>query len=388
MRGQRGQTAAEYLGGLLVVGVIIAALATTNLGAQIAQSMHSLVCTIAAQDCGDPPANAAEVDSDHDGVLDGDDPVPNADDIDGDGLSDGEEIALGSDPTKFDTDGDGTPDGWEVQDGTDPTQGILPLTEENVLTPWVRVGLTAEQWAELEKEILDEVNPHGWKGFLLGGPTATAVTLDEDGELKLIYLQENGVNPAAVLRALGVGGKALSATGAAAKAALRVSGVTRAALIARGIIPGVARARPPIPPTKPGVVLNAVDDLGRPTGAAATITEEMLGTGTAAARGIRPPGFLGGAANHARGHLIARSLGGSGTDSRNLVTLFNRGANSPVMRDFEAQVASAVRSGQTVKYEVTPIYRGTELVPRAVTLRAAGSGGFRLDVTVLNKPLP
>jgi hypothetical protein len=58
------------------------------------------------------------------------------------------------------------------------------------------------------------------------------------------------------------------------------------------------------------------------------------------------------------------------------------------MRDFEAQVASAVRSGQTVKYEVTPIYRGTELVPRAVTLRAAGSGGFRLDVTVLNKPLP
>jgi hypothetical protein len=58
------------------------------------------------------------------------------------------------------------------------------------------------------------------------------------------------------------------------------------------------------------------------------------------------------------------------------------------MRDFEAQVAGAVRGGQTVRYEVVPIYRGAELVPRGVTLRAAGSGGFRLDVTVLNKPLP
>jgi filamentous hemagglutinin len=114
----------------------------------------------------------------------------------------------------------------------------------------------------------------------------------------------------------------------------------------------------------------------------------MLGTGTAAARNIRPAGFLGQGANHARGHLIARSLGGSGTDARNLTTLFHRGANTPVMRDFEAQVANAVRAGQTVRYEVVPIYRGTELVPRAVTLRAAGSGGFRLDVTVLNKPLP
>ena len=114
----------------------------------------------------------------------------------------------------------------------------------------------------------------------------------------------------------------------------------------------------------------------------------MLGTGTKAASNVRPPGFAGGAANHARGHLIARSLGGSGTDSRNLVTLFQRGANSPVMRDFEAQVASAVRAGQTVKYEVIPIYRGSELVPRAVTLRAAGNNGFNLNVTVLNKPLP
>ena len=103
MRSERGQTAAEYLGVLLVISVIIAAVATTTVGAQIGESMHKLVCNIAGQDCGAPPENAAQVDSDGDGVLDGDDPVPNHSDIDGDGLSDGEEIALGSDPEVADT---------------------------------------------------------------------------------------------------------------------------------------------------------------------------------------------------------------------------------------------------------------------------------------------
>ena len=211
MRSERGQTAAEYLGALLVISVIVAAIATTTLGTQITASMHKLVCNIAGQDCGAPPENAAQVDSDGDGVLDGDDPVPNAADVDGDGLTDGEEIALGTDPQVADTDGDGVSDGEEYADGTDPTQGgVLPLTEENALTPWVRVGLTAEQWIELEQEILDEVNPKGWKGFLFGGPIAASVNIDEDGELQLIYLQENGVNPAAVIRALGIGGKALT----------------------------------------------------------------------------------------------------------------------------------------------------------------------------------
>jgi hypothetical protein len=387
VRQQRGQTAAEYLGALLVVSVIVAALATTNVGAQVKVTMHKLVCTIAGQDCGAVPENAAQVDSDGDGVLDGDDPVPDSADVDGDGLTDGEEIALGSDPRVADTDGDGVDDGEEYENGTDPAHGVLPLTEENAMTPWVRVGLTEEEWNELSEAILDEVNPDGWEGFLFG-PTAAGVYLDENGELKLIEIQQSGINPAGLLRLLGAGGRALTATGAAARAAMRMPAAARAALIARGVIPGVARVRPPIPPRTPGIVVNNLDELGRSTGAAATITREMLGTGTAASRSIRPAGFGGQAAGHARGHLIARSLGGSGTDARNLTTLFQRGANSPVMRDFEAQVAGAVRGGQTVRYEVVPIYRGAELVPRGVTLRAAGSGGFRLDVTVLNKPLP
>ncbi len=41
-------------------------------------------------------------------------------DTDGDGLEDGEEIALGTDPLNPDTDGDGTNDGDEVALGGNP----------------------------------------------------------------------------------------------------------------------------------------------------------------------------------------------------------------------------------------------------------------------------
>jgi hypothetical protein len=140
----------------------------------------------------------------------------------------------------------------------------------------------------------------------------------------------------------------------------------------------------PLPPSSPGVVLGELDDLGRATGASATITEEMLGTGSDAAQSIRPPGFLGQAAGQARGHLIAKLLGGTGRDARNLVTLYQNPVNSPIMRDFEREVYDAVRAGQTVRYTVQPIYRGTEAIPRALTLRATGSGGFNLRVTILN----
>lgn len=41
-------------------------------------------------------------------------------DTDGDGVNDGQEVALGTSPVHVDTDGDGLPDGWEVQYGLNP----------------------------------------------------------------------------------------------------------------------------------------------------------------------------------------------------------------------------------------------------------------------------
>jgi hypothetical protein len=409
VRQQRGQTAAEYLGVLLLVALIIAAVFATGVAAKVAGGVESAVCAITQQACdgadapgpvasagdtdGDGVSDADErangtdptnVDSDGDGLADADDPAPNIADGDGDGLTDGEELALGSDPNKADSDGDGKSDGEEFENGTDPTVGVLPLTDENALKPWERVGMTAEEWHDFEDKILDEVNPGGWEGFLFGNPY-WGVTLDENGELKLLQIQEAGLNPAPLLKLLGVGGKALSAGKAALQAAAKLPAATRAALAARGVLPAVPKIKPPLPPSTPGTAVSELDALGRTTGASATITKSMLNTGTAASRSIKPAGFLGGNANHARGHLISRLLGGSGKDARNLATIYQNPVNTPIMRGFEQQVANAVRAGETVKYTVTPIYRGTELIPRAFTLRATGNGGFNLHVSILNK---
>jgi hypothetical protein len=83
--------------------------------------------------------------------------------------------------------------------------------------------------------------------------------------------------------------------------------------------------------------------------------------------------------------LLGNQLGGSGSDARNLVTLFQNPANSPVMRGFENQVRGALDGGQLVDYAVTPIYRGADLMPMGITLQAQGSGGFNMFVSVLNR---
>ncbi|PVB17370.1 hypothetical protein DDJ68_02905 [Mycobacteroides abscessus] len=139
--------------------------------------------------------------------------------------------------------------------------------------------------------------------------------------------------------------------------------------------------------TKQGgqAVYQGVDNLGRPTGVTARITPDMIRTGSDAMRAPTPPGFGGQAAGHARGHLLANVLGGSGKLSENLVTLINNPVNSPVMRGFEMSVAKAVEGGQIIDYAVTPLYRGAEAMPEAVQIIAKGNGGFDLAVTILNR---
>ena len=64
------------------------------------------------------------VDSDGDGISDDDEIAngtdPDNSDSDSDGLDDGFEEELGTDPNSDDTDGDGYLDAWEVDEGTDP----------------------------------------------------------------------------------------------------------------------------------------------------------------------------------------------------------------------------------------------------------------------------
>lgn len=58
-----------------------------------------------------------------------------------------------------------------------------------------------------------------------------------------------------------------------------------------------------------------------------------------------------------RGHLLGKQLGGSGTDRRNLVPLYT-GVNSPYMRDFENEVATRIKGGDTIWYSTQAHYAG------------------------------
>ena len=419
LRSERGQTSAEYVGILVVAVAIVLVLLNAGIGDRLAAVLKEQIALMAtdqesggsasggapgvgSSDGGSGPrsptngsplragprgaaADAAEgqpsPDADGDGLADGEDPVPGADDADRDGLSDGEEVALGSNARASDTDGDGVADRQEYEQGTDPARGVAPLTKENAQRPWERVGMSEEKWRELEAAVIAEATPGGVEGFLLGNPY-WGVNLDEKGQLELMEVQESSVGGGLVkglVRVLGgSGGRSIG------RAASRISPTLARPLARLGVLRGGLRVpRPPVPPVRPGTALGALDDLGRPTGAAANITRRTLGTGSRATG--TPPGFAGKAAGHARGHLIGRQLGGSGSDARNVVTLFQRPANSPVMRGFENRVRAAVEAGETVRYTVVPIYRGTEAIPRAVTLTARGSRGFRLGVSVLNK---
>ncbi|MEV0775967.1 DNRLRE domain-containing protein [Streptomyces sp. NPDC050428] len=78
-----------------------------------------------------------------------------------------------------------------------------------------------------------------------------------------------------------------------------------------------------------------------------------------------PPGMRPGM--H-RGHLLANSLGGTGTDRRNLVPLYAK-ANLSTMRRVETMIAARLEGGDTIYYQVTPSYRGNTGAP------------YKLDIT-------
>ncbi|MEU3995162.1 DNRLRE domain-containing protein [Streptomyces fungicidicus] len=73
------------------------------------------------------------------------------------------------------------------------------------------------------------------------------------------------------------------------------------------------------------------------------------------------PGFVAGQDMN-RGHLLGNQLGGSGTERRNLVSLYAT-PNQEQMKSVEDKIARMVNSGQTVYYEVTAHYTGKNGAP-------------------------
>jgi hypothetical protein len=73
LHGERGQTGAGYLGGLLLVAVIVAAVSNTGIGTAIADETERIVCRIAGGECEAPAPPAADGD---DEPLQGPAPIP------------------------------------------------------------------------------------------------------------------------------------------------------------------------------------------------------------------------------------------------------------------------------------------------------------------------
>jgi chloramphenicol 3-O-phosphotransferase len=108
----------------------------------------------------------------------------------------------------------------------------------------------------------------------------------------------------------------------------------------------------------------------------------MLDEGTHARNSLEPPGFLGGDYNQARGHMLARMLGGSGDTLDNLFTITQNPINSPEMRDHEQAIYNAVKdNGEVVTYNVYLEYSDDlpDSVPKYIQLEAHGTKGFVLD---------
>jgi len=175
-----------------------------------------------------------------------------------------------------------------------------------------------------------------------------------------------GVSPRARDAALAAGGLADVTLGAVAPRAMP----------ARSSAPPAQERLAPLGWPRPSVRYRDLNANGQAAGIHATLTAPMLGTGARASRRLTPPGWQGDGKryNEARGHLLAKSLGGAGgLESRNFVTLTQKGANSPQMQTFERDVARRVREGEVVDYSATPLYDDGVLPPSLIVLTAHGS---------------
>ncbi|CZQ85284.1 DNA/RNA non-specific endonuclease [Trichococcus collinsii] len=141
-------------------------------------------------------------------------------------------------------------------------------------------------------------------------------------------------------------------------------------------------------------VYGNLDDWNRVTTMDAMVTPNMYDTGTDADSRILPTGWKKSEQNAGnpeqlnRGHLLADVLGGSGEDWRNLVTLY-RNANYPTMY-FAAEdiVKEAIQHGSVVRYRVTPIFIGEELMCEGMHIMAKSvtDNSVDLNVYVFNQP--
>lgn len=138
-----------------------------------------------------------------------------------------------------------------------------------------------------------------------------------------------------------------------------------------------------------------LDNLGRATGASALLNKSLMPHAKRERLTVNPTGFknrkvmINGHEEwlYNRSHLIGYQFTGQNNNLQNLVT-GTRSLNDPGMSYYENMVASYLRShpNDYVRYQITPYYRGQELVPRGVQMQAESieSQTIRFNLYIFN----
>ncbi|WP_258115465.1 DNA/RNA non-specific endonuclease [Levilactobacillus yiduensis] len=136
---------------------------------------------------------------------------------------------------------------------------------------------------------------------------------------------------------------------------------------------------------------HALDRLNRVTGAAALLNQSLMPSAQREALTVDPTGWHNKRTHHGwlynRSHLIGYQFTGQNNNPKNLMT-GTRTLNNPLMLHNEMDIATYLHASAKhyVRYTVTPVFRGNELVARGVHMRAQslGSNAIRFNVYIFN----
>mgnify|MGYP002479461878 CR=1 FL=1 len=134
-----------------------------------------------------------------------------------------------------------------------------------------------------------------------------------------------------------------------------------------------------------------LDDLNRPTVANALLNQSLMPTAKREELTWDPTGWhnkrISSGWLYNRSHLIGYQLTGQNNNPKNLIT-GTRKLNAPEMLAHEDDIADYLKqsSQHYVRYRVTPIFRGQELLARGVQMEAQsiGSDAIHFNVYIFN----
>lgn len=135
----------------------------------------------------------------------------------------------------------------------------------------------------------------------------------------------------------------------------------------------------------------SLDQYNRATDANALLNKSMMPTGKREPLKVDPTGWhnkkINGKYLYNRCHLIGYQLSGQNNNWKNLIT-GTRSLNDPAMVKYEDEIADFLRANPHayVRYQVTPVYRGNELVARGVHMQgqSVGSNAICFNVYIFN----